>query len=361
MLKTAPIVFAVEDTYQIVVPVNAECLMWVQIGDKTYYDDTNGILRSLSDVHRVTVPMAALDAAKEYTVYLRPVTLRRGWCSQTEEPIAYTYPFIPVPTQGARAYCISDSHGRIEEPVAAAKAYGDIDFLILNGDLANSFDDPDQLLNACRLAERLTGGSKPVVSARGNHDLRGKYSEQTALYMPQCHGHTYFTFRFGSVWGLVLDCGEDKRDDHVECGHVFCCRAFREKETDYLREVIRRAEQEYAAEGVTTRVLIAHFPFAYKRWADYNLEEDIYAEWCRLLREEIRPDLWICGHMHVTDVWEVGCPQDTFGQACPILLSGVPGDGYYAGCGYTFGDTAVEATHNDNSGAVLRQTVITLT
>lgn len=358
MLKTAPIVFAVEDTYQIVVPVTTECVMWVQIGDNTYYDDTNGILRSLNDVHRVTVPMEVLDAQKAYVVYLRPVTLRRGWCSQTEDPVAYTYPFVPVPHQGTRAFCISDSHGRIEEPIAAANAFGNIDFLILNGDLANSFDDADQLLNACRLAERLVGGSKPVVSARGNHDLRGKYSEMTALYMPQCHGHTYFTFRFGSLWGLVLDCGEDKRDDHVECGHMFCCRDFREKETEYLRAVIHRAENEYAAKGVTTRLMIAHFPFAYKRWADYNLEEDIYAEWCRLLREEIKPDLWICGHMHITDVWPCGGERDTFGQPCPIILSGVPGEGYYAGCGYAFGEQNIEATHIDNSGNIVRHTAI---
>ena len=359
MLKTAPVVFAVQDTYQIVVPVDGECLMWVQIGDNTYCDDTNGILRSLSEVHRVTVPMSVLDAAKEYTVYLRPVTLRRGWCSQTEEPIAYVYPFRPVPATGARAYCISDAHGRIDEPVAAAKAFGDIDFLILNGDLANSFDDHDQLLNACLLADRITGGNIPVVSARGNHDLRGKYAEKTALYMPQRDGHTYYTFRFGSVWGLVLDCGEDKRDDHVECGHVFCCRQFRERETAFIRDVIARAEEEYLAEGITTRVMIAHYPFSMKLWPDYNFEEDIFAEWTRLMRESVKPHLWICGHMHVSDVWMPGCPRDTFGQSCPIVLSGTPREGY-AGCGYVFGEDKVEATHTDHEGNVLRQTEIPL-
>ena len=359
MLTTAPIVFAVEDSYQIVIPVNAECLMWVQIGDKTYYDDTNGILRSLSDVHRVTVPMSVLDAEKKYTLWLRPVTLRRGWKSETEEAVSYTYPFHPVPATGARAYCISDSHGRIDEPVAAAKAFGDMDFLILNGDLANSFDDPDQLLNACRLADKIVGGSKPVVSARGNHDLRGKYSEKTALYMPQCNGHTYYTFRFGSVWGLVLDCGEDKRDDHIECGHVFCCRHFREQETDFIRHVIAHADEEYLADGITTRVVIAHYPFSMKLWPDYDFEEDIFSEWTRLMRESVKPHLWICGHMHISDVWEPGCPRDTFGQSCPIVLSGVPKDGY-AGCGYTFGDNAVEATHTDHEGKVLRKTSIPL-
>lgn len=35
----------------------------------------------------------------------------------------------------ARAYHIADAHCLTDEPVRAAKAYGDIDFLILNGDI----------------------------------------------------------------------------------------------------------------------------------------------------------------------------------------------------------------------------------
>ena len=46
MPKTPPVVFAVAREYQIMVPVEAECVMWVQVGDETYYDDSNGTLRS---------------------------------------------------------------------------------------------------------------------------------------------------------------------------------------------------------------------------------------------------------------------------------------------------------------------------
>ena len=359
MLLTHPAVFAAGKQYRIMVPVKKECLMWVRVGDRNYYDATNGILRSLSEIHSVSIPMEALDAAGGYTVCIRDVYKRGSWCSETAtEVLTYPYTFTPVPPTDARAYCISDAHQRVEEPIRAAEAYGDFDFLILNGDLSNCYDDPTLFLNIYTICARLTAGTKPIVYARGNHDLRGSHSELAERYTPLHEGRTYYTFRFGTLWGIVLDCGEDKRDDHVECGNVFCCRDFREQETAYIREVIARAEQEYAAEGITTRVVILHYPISHHLWPDYEFEPDIFREWCRLLREEIRPHVMICGHMHIADVWKPGGPRDSFGQPCPIVLSGVPRENYYSGCGYLFGHDGIRATHTDSNGEILQEAAI---
>ena len=48
MLKTTPAVFAVGTDYQIMVEVQREALMSVRIGENTYYDESNGIMNSLS-------------------------------------------------------------------------------------------------------------------------------------------------------------------------------------------------------------------------------------------------------------------------------------------------------------------------
>ena len=63
VLKFSPAVCAVKNEYQILVLVNTSCVLWVRIGENTYFDDSNGILRSDTDLHRVTVPMSVLDAA----------------------------------------------------------------------------------------------------------------------------------------------------------------------------------------------------------------------------------------------------------------------------------------------------------
>ena len=77
MLKTAPAVFAVGTDYQIMVQVTRESMFWVKVGDKCYYDESNGILRSLSEHHRAIVPMAELDKAGKYIVCVHPLIERK--------------------------------------------------------------------------------------------------------------------------------------------------------------------------------------------------------------------------------------------------------------------------------------------
>ncbi len=359
MLKTAPALFAVDDTYQILVPVTAESLLWVRVGEDCYYDESNGILRSLSDLHRVTVPMAALDAAGGYTVCVRPIVERKPYFTETEEVREYSFSFCPVPKTGIRAYHISDSHNMIDAPVRAARAFGKIDLLILNGDVIDHSGDPSKFHNIYEICSQLTGGEIPTVFSRGNHDMRGNYAEKFAEYTPNSHGNTYYTFRLGTLWGLLLDCGEDKPDTNAEYGNTICCHLFRQRQTAFLRDVIARAEEEYAAPGITTRVVIAHNPFSNVFQPPFDIEQDLYREWCTLLREHVKPHVMICGHKHTLEVWQPGDPQDRLGQPCPVVVGARPENGvYFTGCGYTIGDTEIKVTFTDSDGVVQKEYVI---
>ena len=101
---TTPIVYAVGKNYQIMVPVSKETLMWAEVDGKCYYDDVNGILRSNCTTHRMTVPMKALDKAKEYKVCYRIVNERKPYFSDVSDVFEYTasllrsnlylYPFL---------------------------------------------------------------------------------------------------------------------------------------------------------------------------------------------------------------------------------------------------------------------------
>lgn len=63
IMKHTPAVCAVGKNYQILIPVRMPAALWVRVGETDYYDESNGILRSDTDLHRVTVPMSELDAA----------------------------------------------------------------------------------------------------------------------------------------------------------------------------------------------------------------------------------------------------------------------------------------------------------
>ena len=97
---TTPVVYAVGHEYQILVPVAYETLMWVQVGDRCYYDDSNGILRSGVSTHRMTVPMEELDRAGAYTVCFRRMIERKPYRSETGDIEYYESPFSPLPAKG---------------------------------------------------------------------------------------------------------------------------------------------------------------------------------------------------------------------------------------------------------------------
>ena len=47
------------------VQVTRESMFWVKVGDKCYYDESNGIMCSKNDIHRVEIPAELLDMFRE--------------------------------------------------------------------------------------------------------------------------------------------------------------------------------------------------------------------------------------------------------------------------------------------------------
>jgi len=350
MLRTVPAVFAVGDCYQIMVEVRREALVSVRIGDQTYYDESNGIMNSRASIHRIAVPMKQLDRERSYTLCLRPVVCRKPYFTETEAIQEYTYHFRPVPEGNIRVYHISDAHNQIEEPVAAADVFGEIDLLILNGDVIDHSGDPEKFANIYEICARITGGAVPVVFSRGNHDMRGNFAERFADYTPNHHGNTFYTFRLGSIWGIVLDCGEDKEDDHPEYGFTVACHAFRQRQTAFIEAVIEAAEREYAAPGVKTRLVIAHNPFSRRLEKPFDIEEETYIRWCGLLREYIKPHLMICGHTHECVINRPGCREDTYGQPCTVVIASEPRKDRFIGGGFILDADAIEVMFTDSLG-----------
>lgn len=354
-----PCVFAVNKTYQILIPVIRASLMWIKIGDHCYYDDSNGILRSQNMVHRITVPMEELDAIGKYTVCERVLIERKPYFSETEDLCEYEFAFYPVKEKNARAYHISDTHNMTEEPIRAAKAFGEFDFLILNGDVPEDSGSIENFDVIYKIVFALTGGEKPVVFFRGNHDLRGIYAERLVEFTPNDYGKTYYTFRLGTIWGIVLDCGEDKDDSHPEYGNTVCCHAFRKKQSMFIREVIENAENEYLQDGIETRLVIVHNPFTEQIGEPFNIEEELYKEWAELLKKHICPDLMVCGHIHELYVSYPGDEHDSLGHPCPVLVSSLVDHekNYYVGCGLEFGDN-IRGTFTSSEASVVGEFII---
>ena len=315
-----PAVFAVENTYQIMIPVRKETLLWVEVDGESYFDHSNGVLRSDTKIHRVSVPADALDRAGEYTVCFRNVIKRLPYYTQTGPIKRYAYKFRPIRSEGEiNIYHLADTHG---EAVCSAKAgqyFGDdIDLLVLNGDIYDHSGREKNLFITFDLCEKITGGGHPCVFSRGNHDLRGSFAEKLTEYGPNSNGKSYYTFRLGRLWGIVLDCGEDKDDSHREYGNTVACSVFRREETKFLKEVAEK--EEYLADGIDYRLVIVHSPFTHTQEPPFDIEDALYREWAHILKTKIKPQLILSGHLHETLISEIGSEFDDKGQPCPVVV-----------------------------------------
>ena len=358
-----PTVCPVGNDYHIIVPTNFEMALSVLVDGEEYFNHSNGIVLTSCPIQQITVPAARLDAAREYTLCVRRVIKRMPYGTLTGRPVKITYPFRPIEkTEGIRLYQIADSHGIVKESVAAAKRFGEpLDLLVLNGDIADSSENIERITTTYKIASAVTGGEIPCVISRGNHDLRGAAAEHLAEYMPNQNGRSYYSFRVGCLWGLLVDCGEDKPDDHREYGHMVCCHAFRREESAYIRQVIAQKQNEYEAEGVKYRLVISHAPFAWTDHKPFDIEQELFAEWCRMLKAEVKPHLMLCGHIHNQIISPVGGELDHKGQPCPVLV-GTKVDRrakppYYAGMGLTLQRDSAEVVFNTKDEIRLTQTV----
>ena len=363
MLKYSPTVFAVENDYKIFIPVTSSCVMWVKVGDECYYDHSNGVLRSSVTMHKVAVPRDELDKAGKYTVCFREMIERKPYFSVTSDVYEEEFDFNPLPDGTFRAYHISDAHGAVTAPVNSAlafeKKYGRIDLLILNGDVIDHSGDIgnfDAIFEICSLISK---GSIPVIFSRGNHDARGEFAENIADYTPTRAGYSYFSFNLGTLWGLVLDCGEDKLDTNAEYGNTNCCHAFRIEETKYINDLVKRKSEEYEKDGITRKIVIAHSPFSRKFEFPFDIEDDIYTEWCTALRKEIKPDVMISGHTHSIEILPLGDERHVHGCPCPVVVGGRPDkkNGKHYGCGLIFTDNGLTAVFNQGDDVIGEHTV----
>ena len=353
ILKTAPAVFAVGNDYQIIVPVTCETVMWVKVGDKCFYDESNGILRSAKRIHKMLVPAEILDKECGYTICCRRVIKRKAYFSLTHSVEEITFNFRKVQGEQVKAYHIADAHNMIKQPVKCAEKFreeiGGIDFLILNGDVPEDSDNIKNFDTIYEIISQITKGEIPVVFSRGNHDTRGIFAENIAEYTPCENGNSYFSFKLGNIWGLVLDCGEDKPDTNKEYGNMVACSFFREKQTRFLEKLAESSEHQLANAGVEHKIVITHNPFTRRYPEPFNIEEDTFTYWAKILKGKIKPQLMICGHIHKFSVDMPGCENDAFGQPCPVVVGSQVNKrkNYFAGSGFVFNKDNIEIIFND--------------
>ena len=296
-IENTPVVYAVDDTYQITFTTKAKGEAWVVIDGVEYNDTYAGYRKSEDTIHKITVPIDALDAAGSYTVYTRAMFLRGPYCALQGPTISQTYNWRGVDTSdGIQYYVFSDNHLTTDTVIDAASYWGeDLDFLISLGDTANWIDSENELSLLLRLASDITHGEIPVIYARGNHETKGIVADEYHNYVSSKNSEFYFTFRIKNIWGIVLDIGEDHEDSHWEFSDLARFDEYRAKQLEFLDEIIANADSEYNAKGVDYRIGICHIPVTFAEEDDL-LKEQKFA-WVERLNQ-MNLTIMYSGHRH---------------------------------------------------------------
>ena len=287
-----PVVYAVEDDYQIVFSTNHSATAWVEIDGEKYYDLFAGSMKSEDTVHKITVPQEKLDAAGGYSIHAEKMIYRGPFGGFKGKEISKSYSFRPVNSaDGLVYYTITDAHHAREGAALAALSVEGLDFLVVLGDSVGltEYESNAQLTNA--IAHDVTKGEIPVVYARGNHEVKGAYAEELHKYVGSKNGSFYYWFTLSDVFGITLDLGEDHDPGWWEYYETDQFTSYRDEQTRFLEELV--AEKPY--ENYNYTLVACHIPIQFVNSRKDHVEAK--TSWTALLNE-IAPDLAVYGHQH---------------------------------------------------------------
>lgn len=214
---------------------------------------------------------------------------------------------------------MNDLHlvSRDEEAMARIAREEKPDFICFNGDcLPEPSTREEAMYNINRLAKRFDGAQVPLFFIRGNHEIRNAYSAGMPSLFDYPGGHSYGAFSWGDTRFVILDCGEDKPDDHWVYYGLNDFRGFREEQLAFLQQEFK----EKAFRRASRRVLLCHIPL----WGNedkYNPCQDMWGG--ALQRAPF--DVELSAHTHRF----VYHPAGTIGNPFPVCVGGGPGAATY--------------------------------
>ena len=288
-----PVVYAVEDEYQIVFSTSDSAVAWVEIGGECYYDLYAGSMRSADRVHKITVSQRVLDGAKGYRIHAQQMIYRGPFGGYKGETISRDYDFRPVDvSDGLNYFSLSDVHEAVDAATKAATTRDDLDFIVLLGDIVSMVETEADAQLANKLAFSITKGQIPVIYARGNHEIKGEYGEELYKYVgSKNESYAYTVTLSDAVWAVVLDLGEDHEDDWWEYYGTAQFDRYRQEQTQMLEEILEDGDYQ----SYPYRMALCHIPIMFVD--DHGLFEKFREEWTALLNA-LEIDICLSGHQH---------------------------------------------------------------
>ena len=294
---TAPTVFiSGREQYNIVWVTDEPCAAYVEItagGKKyTYADERDGILKVDDYIHTVRVDKSVLDRGKRYTIITKAVDETGADGIVFGAKTTKSYSFKPYSNQKKIKFAFfSDTHSKVVEYnhfemglKALKEKVGAVDVIVLNGDISDSMAQESYFTETLLyISNKASGGSLPVVYARGNHEARGVWAQYVSDYIGFDNGNMYGEFNYGPISALVADCGEDKVEQRIEYGGLTDFEHYMQEQYNYFENLGGYTE------GAKYNIAISHSPRIFDSVLTYEITE---------LFDAYGTDIAVGGHIH---------------------------------------------------------------
>ena len=244
---------------------------------------------------RHVVHLSGLSAGTTYSyevVATRVVRLKAYWPDKGLDVRSGPHQFTTLDRSSASVSfsVVTDTHehadriDRLNETID----WETTDFLVHTGDAFHWIDSEEHLFRAW-LRPTVAGlaHGKPLMFARGNHELRGAFARRLFDYVPTPEGRFYYARDAGPVHLMVLDTGEDKPDDTNVYAELNRTAPYRAEELKWFREHVATTDRVSEA---PFRVIVMHQP----RWGWLTDGPDAWIQ----TANDAGVDLVIAGHRH---------------------------------------------------------------
>ena len=183
------------------------------------------------------------------------------------------------------------------------------DFVVFNGDCVDDPASHDQATAfISELTEGVHGDCIPTFFMRGNHEIRNAYSIGLRDHFDYVGDKTYGSFNWGDTRIVMLDCGEDKTDDHWVYYDLNDFTQLRNEQVGFLKKELAAKEFKKAKK----RILLHHIPLY------GNDGKNLCTElWTKLL-EKAPFDICLNAHTHKYAYH----PKGELGNHFPVVIGG---------------------------------------
>ena len=214
-------------------------------------------------------------------------------------------------TESFTAIIFNDLHQHTNTFRALCKQIAGLeyDFVVFNGDCVDDPVDHEQATTfISELTEGVHGDCIPVFFMRGNHEIRNAYSIGLREHFDYVGNKTYASFNWGDTRMVMLDCGEDKPDEHWVYYDLNDFTQLRNEQVGFLKKELSSKEFKKAKK----RILLHHIPLYGNDGK--NLCADL---WTKLL-EKAPFNISLNAHTHKYAYH----PKGELGNNYPVIIGG---------------------------------------